>query len=240
MDRVYAGCAAVIGCGLLMLGAAAVLGGAVPLKAPKMAVSTVFIHMGDEGHGSGVNIGDGYVLTAAHVADHTSECDDGDKDCTPGPLPLRITDSRGKDHAVEVLWANHHYDIALLRMADAKNVEVSPLSCRFLDRGEKVSMRGNPLNLRDVTTYGQIANPNIAESGPWKAINVVSGALVPGMSGGPTFDHAGNVVGINVGIQDERTPIADKDGNIIGANQMGFAVSFIVPGRAICNLMDRS
>lgn len=231
MNRILTGAAGVLVGGLMLIM------GAAFMPAPKLASSTVYVGMNDEGgHGSGVNIGNGYVLTAAHVADHVEAPQPGVMPTTPH---LFIVDSLGRHHHVEVLWANHHYDIALMRMSDAAKVASSPLSCRYLDQGEPLRFSGNPLALRDITTYGRVANPKIVPVGPWKAVNSVSGQLVPGMSGGPTFDVAGNVVGINVGLAVEPGPIRDPNGQLIGFQEMGFAISFIVPGRTICRLMDR-
>jgi hypothetical protein len=99
----------------LVLIAAAAIGTVAASFMPSkpQASATVFIDMGTKlmvdddgphvvhGHGTGVSIGDGFVLTAAHVADDPDARDS-----------LTITDSLGKDHAVEVLWANHNYDVA--------------------------------------------------------------------------------------------------------------------------------
>lgn len=208
------------------------------IKAPhprKIASATVYIQMSEQAHGSGVDIGNGYILTAAHVADSKEDI---------GPRDLKIIDSLGRSHGVEVMWANHAYDVALLHITDdASDIASRALSCRYLDAGESLSFIGNPLGLRDVTTYGRLAKAKIEAYGPWAAINTVSGQLIPGMSGGPTLDRFGDVVGINVGIAVEmqHVSIGNEQGPLplMGASPMGFDMSFIVPGRVICRLMDR-
>lgn len=162
-------------------------------------------------HGTGVSIGRGYVLTAAHVADDTDF----------GQSQLKIVDSLGKTHGVEVLWANHKYDVALLHMSGADDVASDHLSCRYLDAGEKLTFVGNPYSLHNITTWGRVANSSIEKIGPWGAINTVNASIDPGMSGGPAFDAHGDVVGINVGA----IP--------------GSGLGTIVPGRVICRLMAR-
>jgi S1-C subfamily serine protease len=190
-----------------------------------VADSTVYIDMGtksaidaDTGeaviegaHGSGVSIGNGLVLTAAHVADNKKFGED----------KLKIVDSKGRDHKVKVLWANHKIDVALLKMDDPTDVASSHLSCRYLDRGERLTFAGNPFDLLNITTYGRVANPAIIKEGYWDAVNVVDADIGPGMSGGPVFDRGGNVVGVNVG------------------TMKGFPMSFIVPGRTICGMLGR-
>lgn len=186
-----------------------------PPHPSKIASSMVYVAIGDEGaHGSGVHIGNGLVLTAAHVADDPEVKGD-----------LSIVDSLGAKHSVETLWVNHKYDVALLRMTDPKKVNESEVSCRYLNLGEKLSFSGNPLDLHNITTFGNIADPEIMQVGPWAEVYTVSAQLAPGMSGGPAFDKDGYVVGINVGL------IATKAGN--------YALSFIVPGRTVCHLLGR-
>ena len=199
----------------------------------KRASSVVYIHIQageNEGHGSGVDIGNGYVLTAAHVADHRSD-DDAGSDIMPSvdakaKTVLSVMDSLGKSHHVEVLWVNHAYDVALLKISDAANVATSNLACHATYQlGEKLSFAGNPSFLHDITTFGQVGNPNIITAGPWKAAVTISGTLIPGMSGGPAFDASGDVVGINVG-----TAVVSGS---------AFAMSWIVPSSTVCMLMDR-
>lgn len=231
----------VLACGSVLVagvGAGVGVGELTHALAPKhhaatQASSVVYIKItaGDiQGHGSGVDIGDGYVLTAAHVADHQPADDDTGTAQSNQPAPkttLSVTDSLGKAHDVQVLWVNHTYDVALLKIGDAANVAASNLACHATYQlGEKLSFAGNPSFVHDVTTFGQVGNPNIITAGPWKAAVTISGTLIPGMSGGPAYDVHGDVVGINVGV-------ADVPG-------MGpFAMSWIVPSQTICMLMGR-
>jgi S1-C subfamily serine protease len=177
-----------------------------PAKKPaRLASATLFLKISENSHGSGVHIGRGYVLTAAHVADH----------------PVTAIDTNGVSHDTEVLWVNTKYDLALLRI-DGKGVASRELSCRYLDQGEPLSFEGNPLDIGYTTTYGLLAQSEIKASEPeWAEANIVSAPMVPGMSGGPTYDRHGYLVGINVG------------------TMRGFGLGIIVPGRTICKLMVR-
>ena len=192
-----------------------------------LASSVVYIKT-DNGHGSGVNIGNGYILTAAHVV------------APPFGTDLSVIDSHRKTHKVEVMWINRKYDVALVRIDHANDVAASHLAChRSLERGENLSFVGNPLQLRDITLYGKVANPAIVSVAPWKAVTTVSGQLIPGMSGGPAFDVNNDVVGINVGIAVMPDAVQGPHG-VMGYASMGFALSWIVPSHAICMLMDRT
>jgi S1-C subfamily serine protease len=78
---------------------------AFPAKPRTVSEATVVKVSVAEGHGSGVNIGNGYIVTAAHV---------------PGEAAtVKIKTSGGKEFDADVLWVNHVYDVALLR-ADPK------------------------------------------------------------------------------------------------------------------------
>jgi serine protease Do len=150
----------------------------------KLASSTLYVDLGD-GHGSGVHIGNGLVLTAFHVVDDEAH--------------ISIKDTNGIVHNTELMWANKTYDVALLRISDFKNVKSRSLSCRYLDQGELLSFEGNPYTLDLLTSWGHLAKSQIAKVGDWKEAYVVDGTLGPGMSGGPAIDRYGYVVGINVG-----------------------------------------
>jgi serine protease Do len=151
----------------------------------KLASSTVYVDLGI-GHGSGVHIGNGMILTAWHVVD------DEDK--------ISVTDSNGKSHATEVMWSNKPYDVALLRVNDFKTLKARALSCRYLDQGEQLSFEGSPINFNLVKTWGKVSKSQIAAIFDWKEAYLIDGTLAPGMSGGPALDQRDNVVGINVGL----------------------------------------
>jgi S1-C subfamily serine protease len=173
-----------------------------------LASATLYIDT-DTGHGSGVHIGRGYVLTAYHVID--------------GETNLIAIDTKGAKHGLEVLWGNKAYDVAMLRVDDAKQLATRALSCRYLNQGEDVAFEGNPLREAYTITYGKIARSEIGPvaKATWPRANLVSGPILPGMSGGPVIDKHGYAVGINVG------------------GFPGFDLNVIVPGRVICELMGR-
>lgn len=183
---------------------------------PPLAVSTVIVSDG-EGHGSGVHIGHGYILTAAHVVE--------------GHATMEVTDSRDEKQTGTVLWANKAYDVALIQIERPDKIATSRLDCSTrLAVGDDISAFGNPLNLQFIRTWGKVASTYAARE-PWKLSVVANIAIAPGMSGGPVFDRVGNVVGLAVGI-------AVKPTGLGGAAP--FAISYIVPSSAVCTLMARA
>lgn len=177
------------------------------IEAATPASATVEVLIGDQGHGSGVHLGNGYVLTAGHVAQSGAK--------------LVVEDTQGTKRDAEVLWTNTTYDVALLRVQDWANLKQRNLACRALIKGEQVSFEGNPLVIQDVTTWGRVAQPTPQEIGPWKQGVLVDAQIMPGMSGGPVFDAAGAVIGINVG------------------TFTGYAAGIIVPSQTVCSLLAK-
>lgn len=180
----------------------------------KPAGSTLKVVMAGGGHGSGVHIGDRFVLTAAHVL--------GGAETTT----LKADDGSVRDAAV--LWVNKKFDVALLRYERDENIASSPLVCRQSYVGELLKATGNPGTLEFVSTEGKVSGlPR--EVGPWAAVMVFDGTIVPGMSGGPLLDRYGNVVGLTVGLM--AVPL--------GFSSAPMPISYIVPSPVVCDLLAR-
>jgi serine protease Do len=166
------------------------------------------------GHGSGVSVGNGYIVTAGHVAD--------------GQKTVKIETKDGRSYEADVLWVNDTYDIAMLRAPVALVGAGADLDCRSAKTGESIFATGNPLELDFVTTYGRIAGDE-RELGPWKTVLVTDITTIPGQSGGPVFEADGRVIGITVGVVTVPGPIAVFTG--FGA---------IVPASTVCMLMGQA
>lgn len=191
---------------------AAVSLGVVPAPEGKPAGSVVKIIEG-KSHGSGVHIGNGFVLTAAHVVGKSKTAD------------LKLDD--GTTRKAEVLWTNKGYDIALIRTSSA-GMAASVLACRSPNDGETITARGNPTILEFVDSYGRVAG-NAREVGPWGSVIITDITTVPGMSGGGVFDASGHLIAITVGV------MSAPAGMFPSLSGFGTAV----PGSTICSLMGR-
>lgn len=167
------------------------------------------------GHGSGVHIGNGYIVTAAHVVG--------------GETGVKLKSSVGDVQRGTVLWANRAYDIALIKAERPARMASANLDCRNAEVGEHVTAEGNPATLEFVTAYGAVAGAP-REMGPWKSAFVVDGTIVMGMSGGGVFDAKGNVVGIAAGVMS--VPVG------FGASLTGFGA--VVPSSVVCTLLART
>ena len=145
--------------------------------------STVVVHAGPRGNGSGVIwSGDGVIVTNAHVARRAQ-------------LWVQLWDARELD--ATLMSSDPVRDIATLRV-NAKNLPAASAADSSRVRpGELAIAIGNPLGFVGALTTGVIhAVGPLPGLGPqsWVQAGV---RLAPGNSGGPLADAGGRVIGIN-------------------------------------------
>lgn len=200
---------------------AAAVGGDTGLVATTQAKDTetavVKVSRGG-GHGSGVHIGDGYILTARHVVENAKMVSVNAKD--------------GKIKAAEVLWANATYDIALLKVKEPV-IGSAHLDCRTAAVGTEIIAMGSPMTIDFVSAFGRIAGEPRKVMG-LKSVFVTDITTVMGMSGGPVFDRQDNLIGITVAVMTAPLPSGPSR---YSPSLVGFG--FVVPSSAVCDLMAR-
>jgi serine protease Do len=137
------------------------------------------------GLGSGFIVSpDGIVLTNAHVVSGATE------------VTVKLTDRR--EFTAKVLGSDPITDVAVLRI-DAKNLPTARLgNPADLRPGDWVLAIGSPFGFENSVTAGIVSAKGRALPGdgyvPFLQTDV---AVNPGNSGGPLFNTAGEVVGIN-------------------------------------------
>jgi len=141
------------------------------------------------------------------------------------PQKYRIELRGANEHkvAAKLVAVDVVHDLAVLRTepaADAPAWTAFALRDQPLVQGSKVYALGNPLELGFLIAEG-IYN-GLVESRIYEQM-LFSGALNPGMSGGPAIDEAGRVVGVNVATR--------RDGAML---------SFLVPVRYARELLERA
>ncbi|KRA58154.1 serine protease [Rhizobium sp. Root651] len=188
-----------------------------PTAAPATEAATVKIVM-QNGHGSGVHIGDGFIVTAAHVIGQSKDAQVKSKD--------------GVTRKADVLWVNTAYDIALLRTSSAGSridgLGVAKLSCAAAKVGDSITAYGNPLSVEFVAAYGKIAG-EARQTTVWKSVYVTDITTVMGQSGGPVFGANGDLIGITVGVMAAQVGLS---GSLVG-------YGFVVPSAEVCGLLAR-
>jgi serine protease Do len=169
-----------------------------------------------KGLGSGFIIGsDGLILTNAHVVRDAKE------------VTVKLQDRR--EYAAKVLGVDNATDIAVLRI-DAKGLPTVRLgNPQQLMVGDYVLAIGAPYGLDQTATSGIVSAKGRSlpsEKGEDYVPFIQTDAAVnPGNSGGPLFDAAGNVVGIN-------SQIYSRSGGFQG-------VSFAIPIDVALKIKDQ-
>lgn len=195
----------------IALGVAAALIPIASARAPVNSTDATVLVKLESGHGSGVHIGGGYIVTAAHVAEGEAK------------FSVRYPSNATTDQ-VEVVAIDKQHDLALLKTP--YNGPAAKLSCKALSVGDAITIVGNPFDMEFVTTYGRVA-AGTQKVGRWAEAFIGDIVAGPGNSGGPVFDESNRVVGILVGG--------------LGAGSIPIVGwSYIVPSTTICRLMGRS
>lgn len=143
---------------------------------------------GGQGVGTGIRLGDGYVLTAAHV--------------TTNAQVIHV-DAAGETRPARVLATYPEQDLALLKISSAFPGTRPPKAAASLAVGEPLVALGYAggdwadMHPQPSLTFGVTSALGSQVGGSHPRSLVQFDALVrPGMSGGPLFDLAGRWVGV--------------------------------------------
>jgi serine protease Do len=144
----------------------------------------------------------GYVVTNNHVVDEGTD--------------VKVTLSTGQEYAAKLIGTDAKTDLALLKIeALARLPAVAFGDSDKMRVGDWVLAVGNPFGLGGTVTAGIIsARGRDLRNGPFDDFLQIDAAINQGNSGGPLFNLAGEVVGIN-------TAIASPNGGSVG---IGFAI----------------
>lgn len=156
-----------------------------------------------KGLGSGVIVSaEGHILTNNHVIDGADE------------LEVELHD--GRKLAAELVGADPHTDIAVIRVRAEGLTPASLGDSDGLKIGQWVLAAGNPFGLARTVSAGIISAVGRTSMGitDYEQFIQTDAAINPGNSGGPLIDLRGQVIGVN-------TAIASRTG---GSDGVGFAV----------------
>jgi S1-C subfamily serine protease len=184
-----------------------------PKKRDAFAISTVKV-LPSEGHGSGVHVGNRYIVTAAHVVGSEKT--------------VKVKAKHGGESEADVLWVNKANDIALLRARELQGVAVSQIECGIPAVGQHIEAIGSPGQLEFIHAFGRVSS-GVQSNTHWASYFIAAMVVGPGMSGGPVFDARGKVVGIVVGVALTQ----------IGWGASALSLAYVVPAQTVCNLTMR-
>jgi len=189
--------------------------------------SVVKVDLGN-GQGSGVVLDtDGHILTNYHVIESSID--------TNQRIVVELPD--GSSAIATVLGTDPSSDLAVLR-ADFDPAMLKPATLGDSDAvaiGESVFAIGTPFGQESTLTAGVVSAVGRVTQSSFtdrRILNVIQtdASLNPGNSGGPLFNAAGEVIGIN-------TSITGPDG-FRGSVGLGFAVPSNIALRYLPQLLD--
>jgi serine protease Do len=167
--------------------------------------------------GSGFLVTDaGHIITNYHVVSQAA--------LQPERYRLVYSTSSRKEGALQILAFDAIHDVALVRPADPSALSgLKPLQFHpketAISQGERIYSLGNPLDIGFAVIEGTYNG--MVERSFYPTI-FFAGSLNPGVSGGPTLDRQGRVIGVNV-----------------AARRDGEQVSFLVPAIFAQELLER-
>ena len=181
---------------------------------------------------SGVGAGSGAVFdTQGHVVTNNHVVD--------GAQEIHVTLSNGQMYTAKVVGTDTTADLAILSLDQAPS-DLKPV--KFADSeklavGENVMAIGNPLGYENTATTGIVSALNRPVSVMDESNNnpivtnavQLDAAINPGNSGGPTFNAAGEVIGIN-------SSIASMASSKSEAGSIG--IGFAIPSNLVKRIAD--
>ena len=150
--------------------------------------------MGQEGYGSGAHIGDGYILTCAHVVEQSTE--DG----------IRVVLSDGTEHEVKALGSCALNDYALLQIEKTDFPAFALGDSKAVEVGDWVGALGHPGgpygDYQPAFSLGQVTStkkklPLLMFNKQYPDALRTNVQIFGGNSGGPLFDLDGRLLGLN-------------------------------------------
>ncbi len=166
--------------------------------------------------GSGFVISeDGYIVTNNHVIESADE--------------ITIEFFSGEELPAEVVGTDPNTDIALLKVESDEPLPFVPFGDSDTARvGDWVMAMGNPLGQGFSVSAGIVSARNRELSGTYDDYIQTDAAINRGNSGGPLFNMAGEVIGVN-------TAILSPNGGSIG---IGFSMASNVVTRVVDQLQE--
>jgi S1-C subfamily serine protease len=185
------------------------------------AQAAVMVDLGNDSHGSGVYIGNGFVLTAGHVTDDKKT--------------VKVRTQVGQVVDGRVLWGSLYrlggHDVGLVYV-EGLQVPAAELTCTNPVVGDDVSIIGNPYEVEFARTWGKVSATGLTGletdvAMAWSELYTLDVTAAPGVSGGPVFNDRGQIVGILVG-------------GMVGTPRGNFNYSYMVPASAVCRMLGRT
>jgi len=167
--------------------------------------------------GSGFHIGNGLVVTAAHVAP---------EEMMSSPYEIFVTFDGKTLNEAKVLASEHDFDAAILQCPNAQSVPpVTLADSSTVEVGDIVSVIGSPEGWHDTATVGRVSNVNqqlgmFAPSQAWNDIIFIDADILPGASGGMVVGTDGKVIGLVMGVTGQYAEIGIGERAVCPSNKI--------------------
>jgi serine protease Do len=152
--------------------------------------------------GSGFHIGNGLIITAAHVVPEDEQITE-----------LKITFDNKNLLPAEVVVSEKNIDIAVLQCPGASSLPSIEIGdSDSIEIGDIVAVIGAPEGFHDTATVGRVSNIHqtlgqAAPSQAWRDIIFVDADILEGSSGGMVIGVDGKVYGIIMGVTGQHADI---------------------------------
>ncbi len=166
-----------------------------------------------QGQGSGFFItADGYIVTNNHVIE--------------GAIKVEVVTDTGEILPAKIVGADPGTDLALLKVAADRRFPAVALGRAEAKVGDWVIALGNPFGLEGTVTAGIVsARGRDIGMGSYDNFIQIDAPVNRGNSGGPTFNQAGEVIGVN-------TAIFSPTGGSVG-------IAFAIPAKMVENVVTQ-
>lgn len=141
--------------------------------------------------GTGVYLGNGYILTNAHVITF----DEGESHILAIDHMTAKMQNGKQVYALEYVSSGVNVDLAILKLVDAAPLEKASLNQKSVVTGEKVFAVGNAKGLGLSIVDGIVSNAKSVDKEGCEFF-MYSAPVNHGNSGGPVFDEFGKVIGV--------------------------------------------
>jgi serine protease Do len=167
--------------------------------------------------GSGFHIGDGAIVTAAHVAPI---------EMTQQPHEIYVTFDGQNLMQAKLIASEHEFDAAILFTQDAQSIpSVTLANSDTVEVGDIIAVIGSPEGWHDTATVGRVSNVNqhlgaFAPTPAWNNIIFIDADILPGVSGGMVIGTDGKVIGSVMGIVGQQAEIGIGERAVCPSNKI--------------------
>ncbi len=172
--------------------------------------------------GSGFHVGDGLIVTAAHVAP---------EEMMSSPYEIAVTFDGVSLLPANIKISESDFDAAILYCPSAAKIPAVVLAnSSTVEVGDIISVIGSPEGWHDTATVGRVSNVAqqlgaFAPSQAWNDIIFIDADILPGASGGMVVGTDGKVIGLVMGVVGQQAEIGIGERAVCPSNKINVLLS---------------